>query len=60
MSTAGRSEKRRMQSLNSASKSLSLSCSKMASPMHSGKEESPRRSLSHKWKMSWEDGCVKE
>ena len=45
----GISEKSRMHSLNPNVRSWSLSCFRMATPMHKGKDGSPRRRVSHKW-----------
>lgn len=47
----GKSEKRRMHSLNPDASKVSLSCCKTANPTYSGNDASPRRSLSQRWKI---------
>lgn len=47
----GKSEKRRIHSLNPDASKVSLSCCKTANPIYSGNEASPRRSLSQRWKI---------
>ena len=44
----GKSEKRRIHSLNPDASKVSLSCCKTANPIYSGNEASPRRSLSQR------------
>ena len=47
----GKSEKRRIHSLNPDASKVSLSCCKTANPIYSGNDASPRRSLSQRWKI---------
>ena len=44
----GKSEKRRIHSLNPDASKVSLSCCKIANPTYSGNDASPRRSLSQR------------
>jgi len=44
----GKSEKRRIHSLNPEASKVSLSCCKTANPTYSGNDASPRRSLSQR------------
>ena len=44
----GISENRRMHSLNPKERSLSLSCCRMATPIHNGRDELPNNRVSHR------------
>lgn len=47
----GKSEKRRIHSLNPDASKVSRSCCKTANPTYSGNDASPRSSLSQRWKI---------
>ena len=59
MSISGRSENKRIHSLKPEVKRESRNCFNIANPTKSGNEESPNKSLSHKWSILWSGNTSK-